>query len=219
MIAAFGEVLFEHLPDLVSGYGITIALVAIAFIGSLAVGTLLASVRLAPVPVLPSVARAQVELFRNTPLLVQMYLIFFGLGSIGIRFSPFTAGAIALSLYTGAYVSEVLRAGVLTVPAGQVDAARSIGLDFVGTLRSVILPQAFRAVIPPLGNLFIAMIKNSAIAAAIGTTDLLYHGQVLDGQTFATFEIYTGVLIGYLSLTLPSAALVHRLERRLAIKR
>lgn len=219
MIAAFGEVLVEYLPEFASGFRITVALVGIAAVGSLGVGTLLASFRLAPVPVLPLVARGQVELFRNTPLLVQMYLFFFGLGSIGLRLEPFTAAALALSLYTGAYVSEVLRAGVLTIPAGQVEAARSVGLDFVQTLRSVVLPQAFRTVIPPLGNLFIAMIKNSAIAAGIGTADLLFQGKLVDGRTFATFEIFSGVLAGYLVLTLPAAALVHRLERRLAIKR
>lgn len=215
MIAAFGEVLVENLPDFLAGYGVTVALVAVAFVAGLTVGIVLASVRLAPVPVLPGVARAHVEVLRNTPLLIQMYLFYFGLGRIGFGIEPFTAAAIALSLYTGAYVSEVLRAGILTIPAGQVEAARSIGLDFVDTLRAVILPQAFRTVIPPLGNLLIALIKNSAIAAAIGTTDLLYRGQALD----VTFEVFLGVLAGYLTLTLPSAAFVHRLERRLAIKR
>lgn len=219
MIAAFGEVLYEHLPEFASGFAVTLALVGIAGAGSLVIGTVLASVRLSTVPVLPALARGQVELFRNTPLLVQMYLFYFGLGAIGIRLEPFTAGALALSLYTGAYVSEVLRAGVLTIPNGQIEAARSIGLDFAATLRHVILPQAFRAVIPPLGNIVIAMIKNSAIAAAIATPDLLYKGQIVNTDTFATFEVFTGILLGYLLLTLPSAAVVHRLERRLAIKR
>jgi aspartate/glutamate/glutamine transport system permease protein len=219
MIAAFGEVLIEHLPGFASGFAVTLALVGVAGAGSFLIGTLLASFRLSPVPVLPAIARVYVETFRNTPLLVQMYLFYFGLGAVGISLEPFTAGAIALSLYTGAYVSEVLRAGILTIPHGQTEAARSIGLDFVATLRYVILPQAFRAVIPPLGNLYIAMIKNSAIAAAIGVPDLLYKGQIINTDTFATFEVFSGILIGYLILTLPSAAAVHRLERRLAIKR
>lgn len=215
----FGEVLVEHLPFLLSGYRLTVLLVAVAFAGSLVIGTLVAGFRLAPLPVLPGVARAEVELFRNTPLLIQMQLFWVGLGSIGVRLTPFTAGALALSLYTGAYVTEVLRAGVATVPAGQVEAARSLGLTFVQVLRHVVLPQAFRTVIPPLGNLLIAMIKNSAIASAIAVPELLYQSEVLEGRTFQTFEIFTGVLVGYLSLTLPAAAVVHRLERRLAIKR
>jgi ABC-type amino acid transport system permease subunit len=126
---------------------------------------------------------------------------------------------MALSLYTGAFVAESIRAGVATVGPGQREAALSIGLTFVGSMRHVVLPQAFRAVIPPLGNLFIAMIKNSAIASAIAVPELLHRSEILNGRTFRTFEIFTGVLIGYLSLTVPAAAAVRRLERRLEIKR
>jgi aspartate/glutamate/glutamine transport system permease protein len=215
----FGGVLVEHAGFLAGGYGRTVLLVAISFVASMAIGTVLSVFRLAPLPIVPGLARAQVELFRNTPLLVQMGLFWIGLGSVGIRLQPFVAAAIALSLYTGVYVAEAIRAGVATVGAGQREAALSIGLTFVGTMRYVVMPQAFRAVIPPLGNLFIAMIKNSAIAAAISVPELLYRSQVLDGRTFRTFEIFTGVLIGYLSLTIPAGALVRRLERRLEIKR
>jgi putative glutamine transport system permease protein len=215
----FGGVLVEHAGYLAGGYWRTVLLVAISFVASMAIGTVLAVFRLAPLPIVPSLARAQVELFRNTPLVVQMGLFWIGLGSIGIRLEPFVAAAIALSIYTGVYVAEAIRAGVATVGAGQREAALSIGLTFVGTMRHVVLPQAFRAVIPPLGNLFIAMIKNSAIASAISVSELLYRSQVLDSRTFRTFEIFTGVLIGYLSLTIPAGAVVRRLERRLEIKR
>jgi His/Glu/Gln/Arg/opine family amino acid ABC transporter permease subunit len=218
-VAAFGEVLFENLPFLLDGFLVTVLLVAVGFVGSLVIGTTVAGFRLAPVPVLPGIARAEVELFRNTPLLIQMYLFWIGLGSIGIRLEPFVAGAIALSLYTGAYVTEVLRAGFATIPRGQFEAAHSIGLTFVQTLRHIVMPQAFRTVIPPLGNLLIAMIKNSAIASAIAVEELLFRSQVLEGRTFATFEIFTGVLVGFLTLTLPAAFALRRLERRLAIKR
>jgi putative glutamine transport system permease protein len=215
----FGGVLVEHFGLLASGYGRTVALVGVSFVASLVLGTVVATFRLAPLPIVPGLARAEVELFRNTPLVVQMGLFFLGLGSIGIRLSPFVAGAMALSLYTGAYVSEAIRAGVATVGPGQREAAQSIGLTFIGTMRHVILPQAFRAVIPPLGNLFIAMIKNSAIAATIAVKDLLYIAQVLEGRTFRSFEVFAGVLLGYLSLTIPSGAIVRRLERKLEIKR
>jgi putative glutamine transport system permease protein len=215
----FGGVLVEHAGLLGSGYGRTVALVALSFVASLAIGTVVAVFRLAPLPIVPGLARAEVEAFRNTPLLVQMGLFWLGLGSIGIRLTPFVAASIALSLYTGAFVTEAVRAGVATVGAGQREAAYSLGLTFVGSMRHIVLPQAFRAVIPPLGNLFIAMIKNSAIASAISVPELLYVSEVLNGRTFRTFEIFTGVLIGYLSLTIPTAALVRRLERRLEIKR
>jgi putative glutamine transport system permease protein len=215
----FGGVLVEHARLLLGGYGRTVSLVAVSFLASIALGTVGAVLRLAPLPLVPALARAQVEIFRNTPLLVQMQLYWLGLGSVGVRLSPFVAASIALSLYTGAYVTEAIRAGVATVGSGQRDAAASLGLTFVGSMRHVVLPQAFRAVMPPLGNLFIAMIKNSAIASAIAVAELLYVSEVLEGRTFRTFEIFTGVLVGYLSLTLPAGAVVRRLERRLEIKR
>jgi putative glutamine transport system permease protein len=215
----FGGVLVEHAGLLGAGYGRTVMLVAVSFVASVVVGTVVAVFRLAPLPVVPGLARAEVEVFRNTPLLIQMGLFWLGLGSIGIRLSPFVAAAAALSLYTGAYVTEAIRAGVATVGPGQRDAAYTIGFTFTGSMRHIILPQAFRAVIPPLGNLFIAMIKNSAIASAIAVSELLYVSEILDGRTFRTFEIFTGVLIGYLSLTLPAGAVVRRLERQLEIKR
>jgi aspartate/glutamate/glutamine transport system permease protein len=215
----FGGVLVEHAGLLGSGYARTVALVAVSFVASLVIGTLVAVFRLAPLPWVPGLARAEVELFRNTPLLIQMQLFWLGLGSIGIRLSPFVAGAAALSLYTGAYVTEAVRSGVATVGPGQMEAARSLGMTFAKAMRHVVMPQAFRAVIPPLGNLFIAMIKNSAIASAIAVAELLYVSEVLEGRTFRTFEIFTGVLIGYLSLTLPAGAAVRRLERRLEVRR
>lgn len=215
----FGGVLVEHVGLLARGYRTTVALVAVSFVASIAIGTVVAVFRLSPLPVVPGLARAEVELFRNTPLLIQMQLFWIGLGSIGIRLAPFVAAAIALSLYTGAYVTEAVRAGVSTVGAGQREAAQAIGLTFVGTMRHVVLPQAFRAVIPPLGNLFIAMIKNSAIAYSVAAGELLYVSEILNGRTFRTFEIFTGVLIGYLSLTIPAGAVVRRLEHRLEIKR
>src|SRR5437773_1947140 len=139
----FGGVLVQHAGLFGSGYARTVLLVAVAFAGSLLVGTIVAVFRLAPLPMVPGLARAEVEVFRNTPLLIQMQLFWLGLGSIGIRLSPFVAAAAALILYTGAYVTEAVRAGVSTVGAGQMDAARSLGMTFVASMRHVVMPQAF----------------------------------------------------------------------------
>src|SRR5439155_2127556 len=139
----FGGVLVEHASFLASGYGRTVLLVAVAFVASLAIGTFVALFRLAPLPFVPGLARAEVEIFRNTPLLIQMQLFWLGLGSIGIRLSPFVAASMALSLYTGAYVTEAIRSGVATVSPGQLEAARAIGLPSSGSMRHVVLPQAF----------------------------------------------------------------------------
>ena len=215
----FGEVLIENLPFLFEGYRNTIKLVALAFAASLVVGTAVAVLRLAPLPVVPKLARVEVEIFRNTPLVVQMGFLIFGLGSMGFRLQPFTAALIALTLYTGAYVTEAVRAGISSVGPGQLEAAKSLGMGFGQVMRLVLLPQALRTVIPPLGNLMIAMVKNSAIAAAIAYPELLYQSDILESRSFRTFEIFTGTLIGFLSITLPLSYAVSRLERRLRIAR
>ena len=219
MNLAFGEVIADNLPFLLTGYRNTVILVALAFAGSLALGTLVAVLRLAPVPLLPGLARAEVELFRNTPLVVQMGFLLIGLGSIGIRLSAFTAAAIALTVYTGAFVTETVRSGIASVGKGQQEAARALGMNFIMMMRLIVLPQAFRTVIPPLGNLMIAMVKNSAIAAAIAYPELLYQSGIVESRTFETFEIFTGTLVGFLSLTLPLSYAVSRLELRLRIAR
>lgn len=216
---AFGEVLTENLPFLLQGYRTTAFLAGMAFAASLAIGTMVAVLRIAPVPILPSLARAEVELFRNTPLLVQMAFMYIGLGSLGVLLSPLAAAAIALTLYTGAYVTEAIRSGIATVGPGQTEAARSLGMTFPQMIRLVVLPQAVRTVIPPLGNLMIAMVKNSAIAATIATPELLYQTQILNSRTFKTFEVFTGAGIGWLTITLPLSYIVAKLERRLRIIR
>jgi His/Glu/Gln/Arg/opine family amino acid ABC transporter permease subunit len=213
---SFEEAFF---PTLLAGYRNTLLLCAAAFALSLAIGTLVAVVRIAPLPMLPRLARAEVQLFRNTPLLLQMSFFQLGLGSIGVRLDLFTIAALALSLYTGAYVTEVVRSGIAAVGTGQVEAARSLGMGFRQTMRLVVLPQAFRTVIPPLGNLMIAMVKNSAIAGAVAFPELLYQSTILDSRYFRTFEILTAVAIGFLSITLPLSVAVSRLERRLRIVR
>lgn len=216
---AFGEVLAENLPFLLEGFRNTVYLSASAFVASLVVGTFIAVLRIAPVPMLPRIARVEVEIFRNTPLLVQMTFMFLGLGSIGLRLRPFTAALIALTLYTGAYVTETVRSGIASIGSGQIEAARSLGMGFVKTTRLIVLPQAMRTVIPPLGNLMIAMVKNSAIAGAIAYPELLYQSEILESRTFATFEVLTGTVIGFLAITLPLSFAVARLERRMRIVR
>lgn len=215
----FGDVLVEHLPLFLQGYRTTLLMVAVAFSASLALGILIAVLRLAPVPVLPGLARAQVEIFRNTPLALQMSFAFLGLGSIGLRLRPFTAAAAALTLYTAAYVAEAVRSGIASVGAGQTEAARSLGMTFPQTMRLIVVPQAVRTVIPPLGNLMIAMVKNSAIASIIAAPELLYQARIVESRTFQTFEILLGTAAGYLSVTLPLSFVVFRLERRLRILR
>src|SRR5215212_11737780 len=186
---------------------------------SLALGTLVAGMRTSGVAPLRWLAVGYVDFFRNTPLLIQLYFYFFGLTRLGVQLSAFQAGVAALGIYTGAYVAEVVRAGILSVDRGQPEAARALGLSSFQTLRFVVLPQAVRTVLPPLGNLGIALIKNSALVGSIALADLLHVADLIQSRTFRTFEVFTAVILFYLSLTLPLAWLVSRLERRLAVLR
>ena len=215
----FGRAVVENLPLLLEGYRTTVVVSVLAMLVSLALGILVAALRTSGLRPLGWLGTAYVELFRNTPLLIQLYFYFFGLTRLGVRLSAFEAGVAALGIYTGAYVAEVVRAGVLSVDRGQTEAARALGLGNLQTLRFVVLPQAVRTVLPPLGNLGIALIKNSALVGSIALADLLYVSDLVQSRTFRTFEVFTAVIVFYLSLTLPLALLVSRVERRLAVLR
>src|SRR5918997_3146911 len=154
---------------------------------SLAIGTVMATLRVWGGPVLSSLAGAYVEFFRNTPLLVQLlfYAVLVAPAYLDVTREPFVAAAIGLSVYTAAYVTEVVRSGLLSVDARQLEAARSLGLSQVQSLRLVVLPQAVRTVIPPLGNLSIALVKNTSIASAISAREILFVGLLVQSRTFS----------------------------------
>ncbi|MHA6620851.1 amino acid ABC transporter permease [Pseudonocardia sp. DLS-67] len=190
-------------------------------IGALVLGTIMAGFRVSPVPPLRAVGTGWVTAIRNTPLSVVLFMIAFGLPEIAINAPFFWFGVVGLALYTSAFVCEALRSGINSVGAGQAEAARSIGLTFGQTLGEVVLPQAFRTVVPPLGNVFIAMIKNSAIVGAVGVGGDLYSvGVQLTGSLGeAAIPVLTGVALGYLVLTIPAGLLLGYLERKVAIAR
>jgi glutamate transport system permease protein len=178
-----------------------------------------AACRVSPVPPLRSAGAAYVELFRNTPLTVLMILAGFGLPDAGIRFSYYTFAVLALSLYTGAFMSEAIRSGVNAVGRGQIEAARSLGLGFGRVLTLIVLPQALRTVVPPIANLFIALTKNSSVAYVISVTELTGVTRQIANETAQVLNAYLGGAIGYLLLTIPAGLLFGYLERRVAIQR
>jgi glutamate transport system permease protein len=190
-------------------------------IGSLLLGTLMAAFRVSPLPSLRAVGTGWVTTFRNCPLTVVLFFVAFGLPELGINSSYFVFGVSALILYTSAFVCEAVRSGINAVPTGQAEAARSIGLTFGQTLTVVVLPQALRMVVPPVGNVMIAMIKNSAIVGAFGVGgDLFSVGAVLtSSRGFAALPVLTGVAIGYLCLTIPAGLALGVMERKVAIAR
>ncbi|EPR29500.1 Glutamine transport system permease protein glnM [Geobacillus sp. WSUCF1] len=138
-----------------------------------------------------------------------------GLPAVGIRFDSFTAGTLGLMVYTAAFIAEAIRSGIQAVPKGQMEAARSSGLTYLQAMRYVILPQAVKIVIPPLGNQFINLVKNSSVLGVIAGLDLMYYGDLISSKTFVTFDVYIFVALFYLVLTIPLSLGVGYLERRL----
>ncbi|HUQ62269.1 MAG TPA: amino acid ABC transporter permease [Acidimicrobiales bacterium] len=215
------QVVLDNLDVYLEGMRTTVALTLLSFAAALVIGTMIASFRVSPIPPLRGAGAVYVELIRNTPLAVLITLFFFGLPKAGIQFDSFFVSAvIVLSAYTSTFVAETVRSGINTVAVGQAEAARSLGLTFPQVLFVVVLPQAMRAVAAPLGSVFIALIKNSAIASIIGVIDLTFVAdQVANDNPTNAIAAFLGSAVGYLLLALPSGWAVARLERRTAIKR
>jgi His/Glu/Gln/Arg/opine family amino acid ABC transporter permease subunit len=214
-------VLSEHLPEFGSGLFVTFRLVAISFVIAMVVGTLVAALRVAPVRWLSRLGGVYVETFRNVPLLVLLIISFAGVRRAGVPISPWVAATGALGLYTAAYIAEALRSGVFAVGRGQVEAALSLGLTYRRVMRRIILPQAFRTVIPALGSLVMAMIKNSAIVGGslIALGDLMKETRTIQAETAQSNEVYFWGAVGYLLLTGTATLAFRYLESRYQIRR
>ncbi len=215
------QVLIDNFPRFRDGFLVTCQLVSVSFVIALGVGLVIAGLRVQPLRSLKWVGAVYVEFFRNIPLLVLLFISFAGLRRAGINIGAFAAGTGALGLYTAAYVAETVRSGVFAVGRGQVEASLSIGFTYPQTLRRVVLPQAVRTVIPPLGNITIAMIKNSAIIGAVLAIaqDILKEARLINARTFQTNEVFFWGAVGYLILTVTATVAVRYLERRLVIRR
>jgi glutamate transport system permease protein len=213
------HIILSHIGDLLAGFGVTIELTLLGFVGAVILGTLLAVFRVVPVTPLRVVGAVYVEFFRNIPLLALLILVIFGLPDVGVTYSLFVSAAICLALSGAAFVCEAMRSGINTVPVGQAEAARAIGLTFVQSLRHVILPQAFRTMVQPLVNVFIGVALSSSLAAAVGVSELTNRTQQLNlkyAEAVGSFLV-AGVL--YLLLAMTGGGAGGWLERRLAIRR
>ena len=204
-----------------SGFLRSLSLIGWTLVGSMVLGTLIAACRVSPVASLRAFGAAWVTVLRNCPLTIVLFFMAFGLPEIGINASYYVFGIAALSLYTSAFVCEALRSGINAVDTGQAEAARAIGLTFTQSMRSVVLPQAFRSAIPPLGSVQIAMFKNSAIAGAFGIGGDLFSvsKNLTSAQGYPYIPVLTGVAIGYLIITLSASAALAVIERKVAIAR
>lgn len=213
------SVFLENLDVFLEGMGRTLQLSVLSFLFAFVIGLMVAAFRVSPVPPLRWAAATYVELIRNTPLLVLMFVMVFGLPSVGITYSFFTSAIVVLSAYTGTFVGETVRSGINSVSKGQAEAARALGLTFPQVLRLVVLPQALRTVVGPLGGIFIALLKNSSLAVVIAVPELTSAAEEVGTATAQFIPAYLGAAACYLVLTVPSGVATVWLERKVAVKR
>ncbi|QIR37715.1 ABC transporter permease subunit [Tolypothrix sp. PCC 7910] len=217
IFAPFG-VVWRALPTLLQGVLVTLQLTVLSVILGLLSGSLIGIVRLSRIKAVRWLARAYVDFFRGTPLLVQIFMIYFGIPAIAqelgftFSFDRLVAGVVALTLNSAAYIAEIVRAGIQSIEPGQAEASQSLGLSAVQTMRYVIFPQALRRMIPPLGNEFISLLKDTSLVAVIGFEELFRKGQLIVADNYRAFEIYAAVAVVYLCLTLLSSQAFSRLE-------
>ena len=208
----------NSIPLLIKGAGVTLEITALAVGFGLLVGLCLGLGQLSKSRILRWPCKIYVDVIRGTPLLVQIFIIYFALPNIiGHRIDPFVAAVTACSLNSGAYVAEIFRAGIQSISLDQMRAGLSLGMTTAQTMRYIILPQAIKRIIPPLGNEFIAMLKDSSLVSVIGFEELTRSGQLIISETYATMEIWTVVAILYLVMTLTITQLVGFMERRLRL--
>jgi polar amino acid transport system permease protein len=195
----------------------TLLLSAIAFTGGAVIGFLLLMLRVGRQRAGKRAAALVIEAFQSTPLLMQLFLVFFGLPLLGIDVSPWLAATVALSLYAGAYLAEIWRGCVEAIPQGQWDGSASLGLRYLAQLRLVILPQALRIAVPPTVGFLVQLVKSTALASVLGYRELTKTGQILTNATFQPFLIYGLVALIYFAMCYPLTACARSLERRLAV--
>ncbi|AFM19592.1 amino acid ABC transporter substrate-binding protein, PAAT family, amino acid ABC transporter membrane protein, PAAT family [Mycolicibacterium chubuense NBB4] len=198
----------------------TIPLTIVSFVIGLAIALVVALARLSANVVVANVARFYISVIRGTPLLVQLFIVFFALPEFGVKIDPFPAAVIAFSLNVGGYAAEIIRSAIQSIPKGQWEAASTIGLNYVGTLRRIILPQAARVAVPPLSNTLISLVKDTSLASTILVTELLRQAQIIAAPTFEFFALYGTAAVYYwvicLVLSFGQARVERRLERYVA---
>ncbi|MEV5209149.1 amino acid ABC transporter permease [Micromonospora sp. NPDC053740] len=215
----FFRVLTDNGQLFVDGFTNTVKLFLIAAVGSLVLGTLLGAMRVSPVPALRAFGATYVNLVRNTPLTLVFAFLVFAVPKLDVNIEYFSSAAVALTVYTSAFVCEVIRSGVNTVAAGQAEAARALGMTFGQVLTLIVLPQALRAMVPPMMSVFIAMLKNTTIAAGFSVLEAGAIPAYMAERGEPQFAVLLWITIGFLILILPLVALQRFLERKWRVAR
>ncbi|CAK1221877.1 MULTISPECIES: amino acid ABC transporter permease [Fructobacillus] len=211
------SLLNQYFSVFVQGFGHTLLASIIALIGSLVLGTLFAIMQVSSSKTGRIIGNIYVQVFRNIPLLIITLFLYLAVAKV-IKMTGFVAGTVGLTLYTSAFIAESVRAGILSIEAGQMEGARANGLTFNQAMRVIILPQAFKVAIPSLGNQFINLVKNSSILAFVGGLDLMYQGNLVAASSFDTFTTYIIIGVFYLVITMPLSYYVQHLETKLKKK-
>ena len=207
----------EYLPDLLRAAVVSVELTFCVMLVGLVFGLIIALMRISRSRTLRLISTTYVEVIRGTPCLLQLFYIYFVLPAFGIRLDPFPAGVVGLSVNYSAYLSEVYRAGIVAVPRGQLEASQALGMSRRLMMRLVILPQAIRVVVPPLGNYFISLFKDTSLVSIVTVKELMFTGQIIAATNFQYFTIFTIIGIIYLSLSYPGSLFVSYLERRMKV--
>lgn len=211
------SVVGESLPLLAKGTLITVEVTFLALILGTTLGLLGGLARLSQHKTIRNLAGAYVSIFRGTPLLVQLFIWYFGLPEIGIQPSPMIAAVIGLALYSGSYQTEIVRGAIQSVEKGQMEAARSLGLSYFKAMRFVILPQAFLRMLPPLGNEFVALTKNSSLVSLVTLQEVVLTADMIISRTFRALELYLAVAAIYYVITSLITILTRYAEKRIGV--
>lgn len=212
------QVVVDSFPQLLSrGLLMTIPLTLISFAIALVIAVVVALVQFARIPVLRQICRFYIWVIRGTPLLVQLYVIFFGLPSIGVNIDAFPAAVLVFSINEGAYAAETIRGALESVPSGQMEAGRCVGMSYVQIMWHILLPQTFRTAFPALGNELISMVKDTSLAANITVTEMFFQAQRIAGRTYQTMALYLEVAVIYLIFSTVLSLLQRFGEKKLSV--
>jgi polar amino acid transport system permease protein len=203
-----------YLHMLLTGAKVTIQASLLSVIFGALLGIFVGALRVVPVTPIRSIAATYIYIIRGTPLLIQLFLIYFGLPSLGLNLNAFTAGIIGLSINSSGYVGEIVRGGIEAVPKGQWEASKVLGLSYLKTMRFIILPQAIRNMLPAIGNEFVTLIKESSLLSTLAITELTMVGQQVRSVTYASFETFIVVGIIYLVLTSVTSFSLQYVEKK-----
>jgi polar amino acid transport system permease protein len=211
------DIIIRTMPVLLKGCVMTVELTVITLVVGTVLGIIFALMRLSSNIVLSQISNFYTWIIRGTPMLLQLFFFYYGLPSVGIRLTPFQAAVIGLGLNSGAYMAEIIRGGILSIDKGQFEAAKALGFSYTETMQKIILPQTFKVIIPPVGNEFITILKDTSLVSTIAMVELMRSAQQMYASTFKPIEIFATAAMLYLILTTVFTTIFSVYEKKLSV--